>query len=190
MFPYPLTVIQSPAKPRGRATLGISRLYWAFAGMNKDGRIEYSDEYRFLEDERVYLIKTYANGMPADNNAFLELDISGIKPASYRVTLVDDRTASSDAALADLKLGALTLSPAFAASTLAYTASTSNATNTINAVPADAGAAVAVTVNGKEIDNGTAATWTDGENTVAVKVTAEDGSTTKTYTVTVTKSDV
>lgn len=190
VFPYPLTVVQSPAKPRGRASLGIGPLYWAFAGMNKDGRIEYSDEYHFLEDERVYLIKTYANGMPADDNAFLELDISGIKPATYRVTVVDDRAASTDAALADLKVGALTLSPVFAAATLSYTASTTNATNTVSAVPSNAGAAVTVTVNGKEIDNGTAATWQSGENTVNVKVTAEDGSTTKTYAVTVTKSDV
>ena len=38
------------------------------------------------------------------------------------------------------------------------------------------------------IDNGSAATWTTGANTVTVKVTAADGTTTKSYTVTVTKS--
>ena len=38
------------------------------------------------------------------------------------------------------------------------------------------------------VPNGSALTWAAGSNTVTVKVTAPDGSTTKTYTVTVTKS--
>ncbi len=190
VFPIPLRVIQSPAKPRGRATLGIARLYWAFAGMSRDGRIEYSDEYHFLEDERVYLIKTYGNGMPADNNAFLELDISGLTPARYKVTLVEESAPSGDAALSDLRVGSLSLSPAFSGTTTSYTASTTNATNTINAMPSNAAAAIRVTVNGTEIDNGTAASWQDGSNTVEVTVTAEDGKTSRSYTVTVTKSNV
>lgn len=188
VFAYPTQVIQSAALPRGKAVFGIARLYLAFAGMAKEGRIEYSDEYRFLEDERVYLIKTYANGMPADNNAFLVLDISGLKPATWKVTVVDETSPSTDATLSDLKIGNLTLSPAFAAATTSYTTTTTNATNTVNAIPADAGASIEVKVGDTEIDNGSAATWATGSNTVTVKVTAADGTTTKTYTVTVTKS--
>ena len=190
VFPIPLRVVQSPAKPRGKATLGIGRLYWAFAGMNKYGRIEYSDDYHFLEDERVYLIKTYGNGMPADNNAFLELDISGLKAARYKVTLVEESAPSTDAALSDLRIGSLSLSPSFSGTVASYTATTANATNTINAMPSNAAAAIQVTVNDVEIDNGTAATWKDGANTVKVKVTAEDGQASQTYTATVTKSNV
>ena len=189
IFPVPIRVIQSPAKPRGRATLGIGRLYWAFAGMSRDGRIEYSDEYHFLEDERVYLIKTYGNGMPADNNAFLELDISDLQPAVYKVENITPKTPSNDVALSDLRIGGLTLSPAFSSTVTSYTTSTSNATNTINAVPADADASLQIKVNGTEIDNGTAASWQNGSNTVTVIVTAADKETTKTYTVTVVKSD-
>ncbi len=189
VFPVPLRVIQSPAKPRGRATLGIGRLYWAFSGMSKEGRIEYSDEYHFLEDERVYLIKTYGNGMPADNNAFLELDISGLQPAVYRVENITPATPSSDAALSDLRIGSLTLSPSFSSTVTSYTTSTYNATNTITAIPADGSASIQVKVNGAEIDNGTAASWQNGSNTVAVTVIAEDKETTKSYTVTVVKSD-
>lgn len=190
VLPYPMKVIQSPAKPRGRASLGIGRLYWAFAGMNRNGRIEFSDDYRFLEDERIYLIKSYANGMPADNNAFIELDITGLKPATWKVTMVEESAPSADAALADLRIGALSLSPVFDSGTDTYTASTSNATNTITAIPDNAAAAVKVEVNGTEIDNGTAAAWNNGANTVKVTVTAEDGKATKPYTVTVTKSAV
>ena len=36
--------------------------------------------------------------MPKDNNSFLYLDISGLKPASYKVTLVDSAAAASAAA--------------------------------------------------------------------------------------------
>ena len=43
-------------------------------------------------------------------------------------------------------------------------------------------------MNDVEIDNGTAATWKTGSNTVKVLVTAPDGEATKTYTVSVTKS--
>lgn len=189
VFPYPVKVIQSAAKKKGRATLGIGRLYWAFVGMSKDGRIEYSDEYHFLEDERVYLIKTYANGMPADNNAFIELDITDLEPAKWEVVATEKPAPSSDAALADLRMGNLSLSPIFDGKVASYTASTTNATNTITAIPDNAAASVKVTVNDVEIDNGTAASWNNGENTVKAIVTAEDGKTTKTYAVTVTKTN-
>ncbi|MEI4896637.1 hypothetical protein Q8G71_35695, partial [Klebsiella pneumoniae] len=83
---------------------------------NKNGRIEYSDDYHFLEDERVYLIKLYANGFPVDNNAFLNLDITGLQPMTYRVTTVPAPAASNDANLSALKLGNLNLTPGFTSS--------------------------------------------------------------------------
>lgn len=188
VLPYPIDILQSEALDRGQAVLGIASRYFAVAGISPDGRIEYSDEYRFGEDKRTYIIKTYANGLPMDNNAFLFLDISGLTPARWKVQAVSPNTPSSDAALSALSLGAATLSPAFAAETTSYTAATSNASNTVNAVPADAGANISVKLNGADAANGSALAWTAGENTVAVTVTAADGVTTKTYTVTVAKS--
>ena len=58
-------------------------------GTGRDGRSEYSDEYRFLEDERVYLIKLYGTGRPMDNNSFIVLDISDLQPTIPRV-IVDN----------------------------------------------------------------------------------------------------
>lgn len=188
VMPYPMDVIQTAALPRGKAIMGLAYRYLAMAGTSPEGRIEYSDHYRFLEDERVYLIKAYANGMLLDNNAFQVLDISGIQPATYKVTQVTAPTPSNDATLSALSIGSLALTPAFGKDTVSYTATTTNATNTITAVPSDAAAALKVTVNDVEIDNGTAATWQTGSNTVKVMVTAPDGEATKTYTVTVTKS--
>lgn len=188
VLPYPMDIIQTHALPRGKAVIGIAYRYLAMAGTSPEGRIEYSDHYRFLEDERVYLIKAYANGMPLDNNAFLVLDISGLTPATYKVTQVDPPAASTDATLTALAVGGLTLSPAFASGTLTYTATTTSASDVVTAVPGNAAAAMKLTVNGAEIDNGTAATWKTGSNTLQVVVTAADGTTTKTYKVTVTKS--
>ncbi len=187
VMPYPMTIIQSPSVENNRAVLGISSRYFAAAGTAKDGRIEYSDEYHFLEDERVYLIKTYANGMPKDNSSFLYLDISELLPVIFKVLSVTD-TPSNVATLSDLKIGNLKLTESFAPETITYTATTKDATNIIKAMPSDAGADIKIMVGETEVLNGTPATWQTGSNTVTIHVTAADGSTTKDYTVTVTKS--
>lgn len=189
VMPYPMTIIQSPALELGEAVIGLSNMYFAAAGTDRAGKIEYSDHARFLEDERVYIIKAYANGMPKDNNAFLRLDISGLRAATYPVTAYEPVSPSVTAALSDLKIGALTLTPAFNASTYTYTATTANATNVVTATPADARNGIAVKVNEVAISNGTAAVWQSGSNTVKITVTAADGVTTQDYTVTVTKSE-
>jgi hypothetical protein len=187
VLPYPITTIQSPSVEIGEAIIGMGYRYFAAAGISKDGRIEYSDDYHFLEDERVYLIKTYANGMPLDNNAFFRLDITGLEPLSYTVEQVNSTAPSDDATLSSLSLGGAALSPTFSAATTSYTATTTNNTNTVNAVAADAGAAVSIKLNGKTVANGSALTWATGSNTVEVEVVAEDGIATKTYSVSVTK---
>ena len=79
IFPFPTKVVQSAWIAQGKAILGIGNRYFAVLGTGKDGRIEYSDEYKFLEDERVYLIKLYGTGRPLDNNSFLHLDIANLK---------------------------------------------------------------------------------------------------------------
>ena len=55
-------------------------------GMNQ--KIEYDDSVRFLDDERVYLAKMYANGKAVDNNSFILLDISAVT--------VDETSATED----------------------------------------------------------------------------------------------
>lgn len=89
IFPFPTKVVQSAWVPQGKAILGLAKRYFAVLGTGKDGRIEYSDEYRFLEDERVYLIKLYGTGRPLDNNSFLLLDISNLKRFVPTVKTID-----------------------------------------------------------------------------------------------------
>lgn len=89
VFPFPTTVIQSTRLEEGEAIMGLGRRYFMAAGTGKSGKIEYDDSYRFLEDERVYLTKFYGHGQPKDNNSFLLLDISNLKPAIQEVKVVE-----------------------------------------------------------------------------------------------------
>lgn len=187
-LPYNVRIVPvSRGLDQGEAVFGLGYRYFAAAGMDPDGNIEYSDHYRFLQDQRVYLIKAFANGFPMDGNAFLLLDVSNVQPARYLVQ-TSEEVPASDANLVSLKVGALAFDSAFDPSDTSYTASTTNASNVVKAVPADADAELIVKLNGTEMPNGTAAKWAAGSNTLTVKVIAADGSTNKTYTVTVTKS--
>ena len=85
VLPYPTDVIQSEEVPSGKAVMGIAKQYFCGIGTGKDGVIEYDDSYKFLQRERVYAGHLYGNGKPKDNNSFLVLDISELKPAAYTV---------------------------------------------------------------------------------------------------------
>ena len=87
VLPYPTKIIQSPSVDTGEAALGIGKRYFMGVGTGKNGKIEYSDEFAFLDDLRTYKIKAHATGRAKDNNAFLRLDISGLSPAFYTVNV-------------------------------------------------------------------------------------------------------
>ena len=93
----------------------------------------------------------------------------------------------NDTALSSLSIGSLTLEPEFSENTSSYTATTSNATNTVSAVPRSSDASVEITVNGDAHTSGTAATWESGQNTVQVTVT--NGGSSQVYTIIVTKEE-
>ena len=148
VFPYPTTVYQSSAVPSGYAVFGLAKRYFAGLGTSKGGKIEYSDEYKFLEDQRAYLVKLYGDGKPLDANAFVLADITGLTPYVQKVLVVNDESDeaiminSSDARLASLSVGSLTLSPTFNKSVFVYEAATTNATNTVTAVAMDGEATI------------------------------------------------
>ena len=86
ILPVPADIIPCEAVTAGEAIFGLGKRYFATAGTNAGGKIEYSDHAQFLDDKRVYMIKYHGNGRPKDNNAFLRLNISGLKPLSWAVT--------------------------------------------------------------------------------------------------------
>ena len=121
----------------------------------------------------------------------------GIVPATDTATVT--ATASNDATLRALTVNDgtndLTLAPTFASGTFAYAADVAHAVDevTLSATVNHAGASVsAVTLNGTAVadsdftDGITVSALLAGGNDIVVTVTAEDTSTTRTYTVTVT----
>lgn len=86
VLPFPTKIVQSVGMPEGKAALGLPKRYFAGMGTSRKGVIQYSDHVQFLEDNRVYTTHLYGNGRPLDNNAFLLLDISGLKRPSVEVT--------------------------------------------------------------------------------------------------------
>ncbi len=87
VLPFPTDIVQSVGVPSGKAVLGIAKKYFMGVGTGRGGKLEYSDEYKFVEDLRTYKIKFYGTGRPYDINAFMYLDISGLVAASPVVTI-------------------------------------------------------------------------------------------------------
>ena len=97
----------------------------------------------------------------------------------------------SNANLSNLALSAGTLSPAFVSGTTSYTASVINSVNSITVTPTAAQANATVTVNGVSVISGVASSSISlnvGTNTITAVVTAQDGVTIQTYTVTLTRA--
>ena len=86
VLPYPTEIIQSVAVKAGEAILGMGKRY--FLGVAGNRGIQFSDEYKFIDDDRYYKIVAYGNGRPKDNNAFLRLDISKLEPTYLTVKQV------------------------------------------------------------------------------------------------------
>ena len=90
VLPYPSQIVQDINVPSGKAIFGLASRY--FMGVGKGGsggQMEYSDEFQFLDDNRVYKIKMYGNGMPLDNNAFVLADISGLQAMKQQVIVAN-----------------------------------------------------------------------------------------------------
>ena len=108
---------------------------------------------------------------------------------TYSVTVT--RAGSSEASLSALSLSGVTLTPAFASGTTAYTASVANSVTetTVMASASDANASVEVTPEDADDQTlGDQVVLAVGETTISVEVTAQDGETTQTYTVMVTRA--
>lgn len=88
LFPFPTRVIRANSVPDGRAILCLPDRYFLGVGNSKDGVIEFSDEYEFLEDMRVFKIKQYATGQFEDDTCCIVLDIENLDPAYITVANV------------------------------------------------------------------------------------------------------
>jgi len=108
----------------------------------------------------------------------------GTTVKTYTVTVT--RAPSADSSLSALAVSDASLAPAFGPSTTGYAASVANSVSSVT-VSATAASTSTVTVNGATASNVPLAV---GSNTITVRVTAQDGTTTTDYVITVTRAFV
>ncbi len=105
----------------------------------------------------------------------------------YTLTLTRESPAE-DAMLRALELDGVTLQPAFASSVLTYTASVAHSVESIAVAVTLAHALATVAImNDRGGTTGNQVELAVGENIITIEVTAEDGSTVQTYTLTLTR---
>ena len=167
--------------PDGDIIGGYGDLY--LLAMRSGLMIESSYEVQFLQDNTVFRAKQRADGMPIIPGAFVAININ-----NTAVTTAMDFAAdtANDAQLTDLTIAGVTLSPTFDPETYSYSGGTATSNSAkVEATPAQAGAQVAIAVNGKNLRNGGTATLTAATaNTITV--TVKQGNAVRVYTVTVT----
>jgi HK97 family phage major capsid protein len=95
LFPVPTATYTSAYVNSGKALLCIPSEYYALVAADRG--LEMSDEYKFLEDKRVYKQVMYGAGQAKDDTSAILLDISALDPAYLNVKVngtVTTRTAS------------------------------------------------------------------------------------------------
>ena len=98
---------------------------------------------------------------------------------------------SANADLSDLTLSAGTLTPVFSSGTTSYTASVANSVSSITVTPTASDVNATIKVNNVTVASGNASAavaLNTGDNIISIVVTAQDGITTKTYSVTVNRA--
>ncbi|MFK7698670.1 autotransporter domain-containing protein [Pseudomonas caspiana] len=107
------------------------------------------------------------------------------------VTINCGAAVSSDATLSNLIASSGTFSPSFSSGTSSYSVAVASNVSSITFTPTASDSNATITVNGITVASGAtspAITLTTGQNTISVTGTAQDGSTTQLYTITVTRA--
>ena len=139
---------------------------------------------------QIALFAAPAGARPA-RTAFLVVVTQGDTVESYSIIVERAAPPSQDADLAALTLGAGALNPSFAPQRTSYRTelNAQQRTVTVTAVAERSDAAMAITPADDDPDTaGHQVNLAEGDNTITVTVTAADGATTKTYTVSVTRA--
>ncbi|MDH3646493.1 MAG: cadherin-like beta sandwich domain-containing protein [Gammaproteobacteria bacterium] len=115
---------------------------------------------------------------------------NGTSTQSYTMGITRQSSSSNNANLSNLSLTGVTLNPAFDPVVFSYTSMVIFAVSSTAVTPTAEDPNATITVNGTAVDSGTASdpiTLNVGSNTITVLMTAEDGTTNRTYTIEVTR---
>lgn len=171
--------------PDGDIVGGYGDLYlWAD---RRAMAIDSSEHVQFIQDNTVFRGKARADGAPIIPGAFVAININNAEVTTAMDFAADT---ANDADLTDLAVGDETLSPGtFDPAVTTYTlAAAANASDKIEATPAQAGAEVAISYGGKNVRNGGTVTWKADGKAYPLTVTVKNGNAVKVYTVNVTKA--
>ena len=170
--------------PDGDIVGGYGDLY--LLAMRSGMTIESSREVQFIQDNTVFRAKQRADGQPVIPGAFVAININNTSVTTALTFAADN---ANNAMLNGLVIGSESLNPGFDADTYAYTiAAASNASDKIEATPAQAGAQVAISYNGDNVRNGGTVTWLADGKAHPLTITVTQGNAVRVYTVQVTKA--
>ena len=167
--------------PTGDIIGGYGDLYlWAQrAGM----QIKQSEHVMFLRDNTVFMGTERADGTPVIPGAFVAVNING-NDVTTSIPFAADT--ANDSLLQSLSVGTETLAPTFDPATLTYNVTAAGTSGAVEAVPAQADAAVAISYGGKNVRNGGTITFATGNNPLTV--TVKNGNAISVYTVNINKA--
>jgi len=177
--PVPLT-ITADAKTKAYNTPNptLTATYTGFVG---------TDNAASLTTQPTFATTAVTASLPGN----YPITVSGAASPNYTITYVAGVltvSAGNNANLAFLTISSGSLSPGFAATTKAYTDTVTNAVDRISVTPTLSDVAANLQVNGTQVGSGNSSTFiplSTGNNTITILVTAQDGVTKNTYTVTV-----
>ena len=133
----------------------------------------------------------YAPASMSENEGLVVISYAKVDEDTEAIVLATVRSYSAipivvEPLLTSLSIGDKVLNPTFASDTLAYAATTTDASNIVSAIASPEGAVITATLNTVPVvDLTSGLVWTDGENTLVITVTSGEES--ATYTITVTK---
>jgi gliding motility-associated-like protein len=126
----------------------------------------------------------------SNNIVLLVTAQDGVTTKTYTLTITRSAP-STNASLSAFRVSRGTLAPVFNANTSSYTSGVVNGVTSMTATPTAADPTATISINGAPVASGTASgsqALAVGSNTITTVVTAQDGVTVKTYTLTVTRA--
>lgn len=149
-------------------------------------RFAQSEHAFFIQDQTAFKGTARYDGQPVIAEGFVALGVKNTTPDAA-MTFAADKANEVDLA----SLSGVTLSPSFAAGTTTYTATTTNNSDAITALAKSTDAKVTIFyttgTTTTQVVNGAAITWAASADNV-VKVVVENGNSSKSYQITVTKN--
>lgn len=85
LFPFPTEPIVTNELADGEAVLCLLDEYNMLLGGEQNGVVEFSDDFKFVEDLRYFKIKQYGTGRAFDDTSAILLDISELEPTYITV---------------------------------------------------------------------------------------------------------